>query len=114
MFCRNNDVPYRQCGKLIVSTSDNETQQLEILAGQGRANGVNDLEIVEARFIKRREPHVNASAAIWSPSTGIVEAEALIRSLVQLAAKREVALLQGTTLEHGSSSDEGMRLQTDR
>ena len=112
LFCHKNEIPYRKCGKLIVSTSTKETERLEALTAQGRANGVDDLEVVEARFVKQREPYVTASAAIWSPSTGIVEAEALIRSLVQLAIKKEVALLLGTRVKHGSTKSQGIRLET--
>ena len=113
-FCRDRDVPCERCGKLIVATDSGEIDRLAILAERGRANGVDDLDVVDRSFIRRREPHVDAVAGIWSPSTGVIEAEALIRALVRLATERHVALLPGTSVEGGTSRGDGIELRTAR
>ena len=52
--------------------------------GQSHDNGVTSVELVDADFIKAKEPNVRAVAALWSPDTGILEAEALVKALEQL------------------------------
>ena len=42
---------------------------------------VPGLELVDASFIRRAEPHVSGTVALWSPSSGRVEAEALVKAM---------------------------------
>jgi len=93
-FCAEHGVPHRRSGKLIVAT-ETETSALEALHRVGRANGV-ELEMVDAAFVRAREPHAHAGPALWSPSSGIVSAESLVHTLRALAVSREVAVLPGT------------------
>ena len=113
-FCEEHGVPCRRCGKLVVASQVEETGALDALAARGHANGVTDLEVVDRAFVRRREPHVEAAAAIWSPSTGIVEAEAFVRALARVAAAREVALLPGARLDGGTDHPDGIALRTAR
>ena len=113
-FCKEHGVPCERCGKLIVASDASEIGVLESLAVRGHANGVTDLEVVDRAFVRRREAHVEAAAAIWSPSTGIVEAEAFVRALVRVAAARDVALLPGAGVEEGNGGPGGIVLSTAR
>ena len=111
-FCARHDVPHRRCGKLIVARTHDELPRLERLQARGEANGVTDLAVVDAGAVRRMEPHVAARAALWSPSTGIVDPEALVRALRRDAARREVILLPGTPLAAGRSDTAGIEIRT--
>jgi L-2-hydroxyglutarate oxidase LhgO len=113
-YCSAHDVPHERCGKLIVATTEAESQQLESLRQRGTANGVRGLEVVDARFVRGREPHVAAYAALWSPDTGRVEAESLVRALLHDAEAHDAFFLPGTRIEGGTPVGEGMEVRTER
>jgi L-2-hydroxyglutarate oxidase LhgO len=97
-FCAARGVPHERCGKLIVASTDDECAQLETLRASGTANGVRGLEIVNADVIRAREPHISGLAALWSPDTGRVEAESLVRALLRVAEENGAMLLRGAPL----------------
>jgi L-2-hydroxyglutarate oxidase LhgO len=111
-FCAEHGVPHRRTGKLIVAGTDDEISTLEHLRATGIANGVSGLRIVDERVIREREPHVRAVAALDSPNTGIVDAEALVRTLARLCAHHDAFLLTGTALTGAASHAEGVELRT--
>lgn len=71
-FCQANDVPYLQCGKLIVATDASEVAGLDALEERVRANGV-PYRRIGAEELRELEPNVAGIAALLSPSTGIVD-----------------------------------------
>ena len=111
-FCETHHVPFRRCGKLVVAHDDAEVAAIGRLLARGEANGVEGLSIVDAAFIRAREPHVQAHAALFSPHSGILEAEALVRTLVRLCEALEVAVLPGTPLTGADHRADVIELQT--
>jgi L-2-hydroxyglutarate oxidase LhgO len=111
-FCEAHGVPHRRCGKLVVASHANEEAGLEALMGRAHANGVTSVVGVDEAFVRAREPHVRAVAALWSPDTGIVEAEGLVRTLAALCQDRDVALLPGSPLVGATPRGELMELTT--
>src|SRR3954452_16138172 len=92
-FCAKNGVPHKNCGKLVVASHESEIAELEKLATNGRANGVEGLRLVDRTRIREREPHIKAVAALEVPSTGIVEAEALVKAYSRVATERGANIL---------------------
>ena len=92
-FCAAHNVPHRNCGKLVVAHGPQQEAVLEHLAENGRANGVEGLRLIDRATIDAKEPHVVASAALEVPSTSIVSAEDLVKTLARLATERGANLL---------------------
>lgn len=113
-FCKENDVPHDRCGKFIVAADNHEVSILEALAKKGIANGVKGLEMVDLAFMRAREPHVAAHAALWSPATGRVEAEALVKALARKAEGAGAILLRGANFLDGSAQAHGFDVRFER
>jgi len=112
-FCGRYGVPHVRCGKLIVAGDDSEIPQLEALYRRGTANGVEGLTMVDRRFVAGREPNIRAAAAIFSPETGIVDAEALVKTLLRVGEAAGVIFLPGTRLVAADSNPDGIELHTE-
>jgi len=84
-LCQREAIPHKRCGKLIVASEYEEIERLEMLHKNGERNGVTDLRMLSRQEIKEFEPHVEAIAAIFSPSTGIVDTHALMKYYVNKA-----------------------------
>jgi L-2-hydroxyglutarate oxidase LhgO len=111
-FCERYGVPYLRCGKLVVAHDESEVAKLEALRTRGEANGVEGLEMVDSAFIRAREPHVYAYAAMYSPNSGILEAEALIRTLTRVCNEEGAAVLPGTPVVGADVHADGIELRT--
>ena len=86
--CEDRGVPHRQLGKIIVATGEEEVGILEELRERGLANGAPGLEILSAAEVRSREPALRATAGLYSPRTGIVDAHALCLSYAAEAESR--------------------------
>lgn len=97
-FCAQHHIPHQRIGKLIVADTLDQLPQLEAIKQRGETNGVEGLQIVEQDFIRQREPNLVSPIALWSPNTGIVEAEEYVKTLARLAKERGAHILTDTLL----------------
>lgn len=114
-FCARYGVPHVRSGKLIVAHDEAEVNELETLQKRGEGNGVAGLEIVDRAFIVSKEPAVNTRFALWSPDSGIVNAEEYVKALLRAGTEAGVMFLPGTTLLGAEPhAGGGMVLTTER
>src|SRR6202162_5885772 len=80
-YCSDHGIPHRNCGKLIVATTPNETAKLQSIKAHAEANGVVDLQTLDRDAARALEPALNCDAALLSPSTGIIDSHAYMLAL---------------------------------
>jgi L-2-hydroxyglutarate oxidase LhgO len=78
-YCKKYDVPYNNCGKLIVATSEEEIAIIEGIRQTAIKNGVDDLLVFGREQIAELEPNIFALKALFSPSTGIIDSHSLMK-----------------------------------
>ncbi|MEM3161788.1 MAG: NAD(P)/FAD-dependent oxidoreductase [Candidatus Bathyarchaeia archaeon] len=106
-ICERYRIPCKKLGKLTVAVNEEEVNELERLLQWGLANGVNGLKMLEGEYIKKMEPNVNAERALYSPSTGIVEPDALMDYFYAKASKNGALLVTNTEVKCLSKDDDG-------
>jgi L-2-hydroxyglutarate oxidase LhgO len=89
-------IGYRKLGKMIVATTDEEIRELEALLDRGQRNGVEGLRILSKRDMRELEPNVDGVAALFSPSTGIIDSHALMKYFIAKAIEGGVQIAYQT------------------
>ena len=70
-FCREYNIPYNQCGKVIVATDENELDRLRALYERGLQNGLQ-VTLLNAEEVNQIEPYVQTVGGIKVQETAIV------------------------------------------
>jgi L-2-hydroxyglutarate oxidase len=72
-YCDEKEIPYERCGKVVVAAQEDELPRLEELHKRASANGVQDVELIDAAQLAELEPNVSGIRALVSPTTAIVD-----------------------------------------
>ncbi|HEF4761965.1 TPA: NAD(P)/FAD-dependent oxidoreductase, partial [Pseudomonas putida] len=110
-FCDERGVRYQRLGKLIVATDETQHTALQRLLEQGRRNGVDDLQWLDAEQARSLEPALSCVAALWSPSTGIVDSHGLMLALQGDAEAQGASLVFHTPMLSARCIEQGFELQ---
>ena len=71
-FCTKHQIPFEQCGKLIVATNEKEVARMQKLFERCKKNGLNPV-ILDKKQLLLLEPNITGLAAIKVTETGIVD-----------------------------------------
>lgn len=84
-WCNNHKVPYSKLGKYIVAVEHNEIAGLERYLKKGIENGVEGLCLHTPEEVAKFNPGIECVAALYSPSSGIVDSHKLMESFIEHA-----------------------------
>lgn len=82
-YCEENEIPYDECGKLIVAAEARELPALEELERRAEANGVSGLRRLAAEEIREVEPHCVGVAGLHVPTTALVDFRLVAAALAE-------------------------------
>jgi (S)-2-hydroxyglutarate dehydrogenase len=109
-FCAEHDLPFDECGKVLVATTETELSRLERVFERARANGA-EAELVDARRLRELEPHAVGLAALHSPRTAIVDYPAICRALAGEMRDRGATVRTGAAVKRVVRTGERPRLE---
>lgn len=87
-FCREHEIPFDLCGKIVVASDEAELPLLENLYQRGQQNGLQNLKKLKKEELKDYEPHVTGQAGIFVPQTGIVDYKIVANKYGQLIQEK--------------------------
>ena len=104
-YAAERGVPLRRCGKLVVASDEGEIAAIEALHLRGRANCVEGLRLISAAEARKLEPALQASAALLSDETGILDSHAYMFALQADAEAAGAAFAFHTPFERAVESE---------
>ncbi|MGH6914106.1 MAG: NAD(P)/FAD-dependent oxidoreductase, partial [Geminicoccales bacterium] len=110
-YCAEHGVPHRRCGKLIVAASEAQRATLGQIRAKAAANGVEDLRWLDPASVRALEPEVACLAALFSPSTGIIDSHGLMLAYQGDAEDRGAMIAFHAPVTGGRITDDGIELE---
>jgi L-2-hydroxyglutarate oxidase len=81
-FCSLHQIPFHQCGKLIVATNDVELKRMDELYERCKSNDIG-VEVLDQNKLNEIEPNVFGIGALLVKSTGIVNYKLITEKMTE-------------------------------
>jgi L-2-hydroxyglutarate oxidase LhgO len=109
-YCKTRGVPFKRCGKMIVATHNGQIDRLKTLQQKAIDNNVTDLIWQDQKTTLKMEPALNATASLFSPSTGLIDSHALMLSYQGEAEANGTVIAYNTPVLSGEITGSGILL----
>lgn len=110
-ICSKNNIPHSNCGKLIIAVNDKEAEKLPALLQTAKDNGAEGVRIVDQDEIRQIEPKVFGVAAIFCPSSGVVDSHSLMKYFETDSISKGVLFAYHSELKGIKKQSEGYILE---
>jgi L-2-hydroxyglutarate oxidase LhgO len=109
-YCEERGIDSHRCGKFTVAASAAQIPALKKIAMNAVASGVFDLEWLDGADARRLEPALACTAALSSPSTGIIDSHAYMQSLLADAERSGASIAYRTQVSALRPSPRGIEI----
>ena len=103
-FCQQYNIPFRQTGKLIVATQENEWDRLGVLFAQCEANDLQPVEF-DRQDIVKAEPNIEGTKAIYVRHSGITDYRAITQKMLDLTQQNGAEVFWNAGVESIEESE---------
>jgi L-2-hydroxyglutarate oxidase LhgO len=112
-YCQERHIPFNKIGKLLVAHGTKEEEFLKKTLLSAQKNGVDDLIWLDQQALKVLEPQLLASAALLSPSTGVIDSHVYMQSLLTQAEQHNTLFVAQTKMLKASPTKNGFDVLLD-
>lgn len=112
-FAAQHQVPYEECGKIVVALNEIEEGRLHDIHERAVANGVPGVQLIGPERIQEIEPNAVGRSALHSPETAIIDYAAVTRALVHEIETAGGTVRYGTKVTDIVNSSDGCTIVTD-
>lgn len=109
-YCVKKGIPHKKIGKLIIANNPEEEKILDSLKQQSLKNGVDEFYFLNSNEIKDIEPHICASAALFFPTTGIIDSYSLMKQLETDAINQGVTFVYNSEVTSINKINQGYKI----
>ena len=109
-FCREYNLPFEQCGKLLVATDAVEYERMVALEERCLQNGI-ETERLDDVALRAREPNIIGKGALWVPATGITDYQRITDRMATLFTRLGGEIKRGCAVNHIEESRQAVHVR---
>lgn len=110
--CAEWRVPIATRGKLVIAVDESELPRLDELARRGRANGIDEIHVLESSEIPNVEPAARGVRALHIPETAVVDYRAVASKLAEEVIRRGGEIRLNSQVRAITSAEGAVRITT--
>jgi len=110
-FCRTHNLPFRQCGKLLVATTPLEMERMKALEGRCRENGIRAIRL-SRQELNRAEPNILGLGALKVPATGITDFKKITAKMAYVFRHAGGTIMTGSDVSSLRETDTCITVRT--
>lgn len=112
-YAADRGIGHKNCGKLIVATSDDQIPKLREWKNIAEQNGLQGLQIIAPSAARALEPEVFCTAALHVPMTGIIDVHDYLKALEGDAEGAGAMIALRSRVVRGEVTKDGFVLDID-